>query len=304
MKDTTSAELSALGEDTQETQDTQDQVETQEVSTQVSEPSDDHTVDPFENVERKQVSIEDLEEIEWAASDDPDSPANKGAVPIHVLDQQGLLDENVKAHIKEFRRGYTQSKQEAAALRKELESLKANKEEEPETSTPSEMYVVVPEEDYDQTKTLAETKVTREQLATKEGIQQAIEIEAAKKMLAFYDKQRELADQQVAQQQEAQAVQTAKAKAKEFITENPWINDPRYKEQVVKLVKQGASLYEAAYEVNKTRNKTTNSASKQVPSAVRTGTGRSASPVPELTDDQFKNMSGVEILRYYQNRSQ
>ena len=206
---------------------------------------EENSVDPTEGMERVEPKPEDLEDLEWAKlqkDEDPDAPANKGVPALHELERAGLIDNNVKAHIKEFRRGYTQAKQEAAQLRKELDAVKAAANREPE---PMDLPSVGLSPEYvKMVRELASQEVDPKTTFTEEGMANFAKVQAAKMMLP----QIEAAEKAAQAHEQKRTEQQARARVQEFLDAHPWVLDPAIKTRVSRFMRdEGMDLRGAAF---------------------------------------------------------
>lgn len=202
-------------------------------------------VDPFdgEDVPMVTPSADDMLDLESAAlpgDADPDKPANKGVPPMHELERRGLVPDDVMVHIREYRRGYTHAKQEAAALRKELAALRGEAPQEPALdATP----VPFDAEYAGKIRELAATTVDPASIFTAEGAALAAKIEAAKLLIP----QIEHAEKLRAKNEAARAQVEAQRQAKKWVSDNPWVMTPGIKEATAEYIKSGMDLEAAAW---------------------------------------------------------
>lgn len=202
-------------------------------------------IDPFDGEEVESIvpEADDLLSLDFAElpeGADPSKPANKGVPPMHELERRGLVPDDVMAHVREYRRGYTHAKQEAAALRKELAAMKGQAPEAPASSGP-----VIPfSDDYSaKIRELAATTVDPASMFTAEGAALAAKVEAAKLLLP----QIEHAEKLRSQHEEERAKVEAQTQAKQWVADNPWVMTPGIKEATAEYIKAGMDLEAAAW---------------------------------------------------------
>lgn len=218
---------------------------------------DGHSVDPFDGdpeasklVEPKPEDLADLDLGDDGGvageGEDSDEPPNKGVPPMHELLKRGLVPDEVVAHVKAYRKGFTQAQQEAAALRKELESLRAQQDDPdngPPLAPPTGPFGEVNPTFAESIRNLAATEVDPASVFTAEGAALAAKVEAAKLLLP----QIEYAQKEAEARREAQAQQEAKRSAKAWIKENAWVMQPGIKEATAEYIKAGMDLESAAW---------------------------------------------------------
>jgi hypothetical protein len=182
-----------------------------------------------------------------------DGPLNKGARPLHELRELGLVDPEVDKHVKEFQRSYTQSKQDASAVRKELDALKAERaqlKQEREAllgAVNSDRENILTNDFMSRLPELAAQEVDEASLYTREGMERLAEIKAAK-LLQQFTEPLKAQQAQYAQQQKAEA---ARADKLAFVEANPWVkSDPDIRARAAALIGEGMDLKAAAFQAS------------------------------------------------------
>jgi hypothetical protein len=184
--------------------------------------------------ENTQEEIGTLDELTQLETDDPIFTAEEPhKVKNRLQDLLPLLPEDVKKHVANIRADYTRKTQELARAKQEIEQQRLQMDTYRDKVFSSDVF-----------RGLEEITGKEVDLYSPEGLQEAIEIAAARKLQELYRPLQEQVEQEKAQ-----------AKVQSFIAQNPDVkSDPDIKSNVAKLLQEREDLtIEDAYYIAKAK---------------------------------------------------